>query len=106
MLLNAQAVVCIGRADLFQAVSARFGQGPNIVAADSTHPDCPNRVLLSDQTNPQLTVKALTAIKSSRIATPWDEQKLPSNGTVHLLTVAVGTYAHINEPNIPTAVPA
>lgn len=106
MLLNARAVVCIGRPDLFLAVSARFGQGPNIVRDDSSHSDCPNRIVLSDQSNPQLTVKALNAIKSSRFSTIWDGQKLSSSGTVHLLTVAVGTYSHIDEPTIPTAVPA
>jgi Caspase domain len=101
-LLDGKAVICFSRADVFQSLR----QGPNLVADDTSHPNCQDRMVLSDQANPQLTISALEAIKNNRFATPWDDQQLPSTGTIHLLTIAVGEYTHIEEPAIPTAVPA
>ena len=105
-LLNGKAVVCFSRTDVFDALIGRFGQSSILVQNDQAQPGCQNRIELSDQSNPESTVKALHAIGNKRFVTPWDGQKLPSIGTVHLLTVAVGEYRQINEPSIPTAVPA
>jgi hypothetical protein len=101
-----KAVVCFSRRDVFQALNQQFAQSPLLVSADSAHPNCQDRIELSDQSHPQLTVDALTSIKNNRFVTPWDGQYLSAKGTVHLLTVAVGEYAHIDEPPIHTAVPA
>jgi len=102
MLLEGKAVVCFDKEDIFQ----EFRQSPIAVTADPAHPNCQNRMVLSDQSNPQSTVNALKTIKNNQFVTPWDGQQVPIKGTVHLLTVAVGEYDHIDEPAIPTAVPA
>jgi hypothetical protein len=106
-ILDGKAVVCFDKTDVFEALRRKFGQSSIVVAGDVAQPACANRIVLSDQTDPQATVNALLGIKSNRIVTPWDNLQVSSGGTVHLLTIAVGKYtAQKGLQPVPTAVPA